>query len=175
MKNRQDMEQIINLTYPGLRLLVRDANLRRAAEKYAIGMLLHQPGETEASLLCGGLCNPHRYAILSNHFLEASEPADHADPGLCSIPAGAHFKVLDVYRKKGSTQVALLHLPKAHWRFFEDVSTNLDELLVDYLRKRFDHALMQPPYPALMDIALRKRMDHLVGMTDLGAVYPPGE
>lgn len=170
MKTQGDIEHIVNLAYPGLRLMVRDANLRRAAEKYAQGMLLFQPEPTEGSLMMGGLADADRYAILSNNFEEF--PGE--DDGLerCLIPAGAHFKVLDVYRKLGHTQIALLHLPEAHWRFFEEVETNLDDLLVDYVREHFEALLDQPPHAAQTAPHWRKRCRHLIGMTDLGAPHP---
>ncbi|MDL2205670.1 hypothetical protein LJC33_02020 [Eubacteriales bacterium OttesenSCG-928-N13] len=161
----------MNLTYPGLRLLHRDTNLR-IADKYRPGMLLHQQEPTDATLLDGGMESSHRYAILSNHFLDPSDLNFGAEWALCTIDSGAHFKVLDIYRRLGKTQITLLHLPDAHWRVFEDVSTNVDDLLIDYTRKRFDECLEAPPLDALQDPGWHKRCVRPVGMTDMGVLLP---
>lgn len=172
MKSTAEMETIMNLTYPGLRLLSRDANLRIAEGNYAPGMLLRAHGATEASLMMGGLQGMHRFAILSNNFRKVMDDERGAEWALCAIRPGAHFKVLDVYRRLGKTQITLLHLPEAHWKFFEEISTNVDDLLVEYTRKRFDACIDAEPIEALDDPEWRKRCCHPVGMTDLGQVLP---
>ncbi len=172
MKTQTEMEAIMNLTYPGLRLLYRDTNLRAAAAKYEAGMLLRSPVDVDASLLGGGLLAPHRYAIFSNRFLDASEQPDGADRAHCILEKTAYFKVLDMHKRLGKAQITLLHLPRAHWQFFEDVSTNVDDLLVAYARKRFDACLEREPLAVLDVPEWRQRCCHLVGMTDLGVLYP---
>lgn len=170
--NQEEMEAIMNLTYPGLRLIHRDANLRGAEAKYQKGMLLCDERPVEGTLLGGGLLGTHRIALLSNRL----EPVDDQEGGakwrLGRIRGGAHYKVLDIYRRLGKTQVTLLHLPEKHWRFFEDVETNVDDLLVEYVRKHFDKCLEDEVLEVLTDAEWRKRSCHWVGMTDFGIPLP---
>ena len=172
MQSQPDMEHIMNLTYPGLKLLFRDANLRRVAHKYEVGMLLRQRDELDASLLGGGLLDTHRFAILSHEFVDVTQIDSEAKWARCVIAEESYFKVLDVYGKLGKTQITLLHLPQKYWQLFEDITTNVDELLIDYTRKRFDVCLNEAPLPELADPEWRKRCCHLIGMTDLGQITP---
>ncbi len=169
---QQEMEQIMNLTYPGLKMLYRDANLGIAASKYEAGMLLRENGYLETLIQGGGILTSCRTAILSNHFIDYTQLEGDPDPRLCIIGPDAHFKVLDVYHRLRRVQITLLHLPESHWEFFREVSTNLDELLVDYARKRFDYALTTEPIGEINTAGWRKRLCHPVGMTDFGVPHP---
>ena len=168
MLNEREMEDVMNLTYPGLQLLSRDTNFSRFLEKYRPGTLLADERPVLGSFLGGGLAGRCRYAILSNRIEPAEWPASFA-AGLA--PSG-HYKVLDVYRRLGKVQITLLHLPDGHWRFFEDVSTNVDDLLIEYTRKRFDSCLEAEPAEPLLDAHWRKTCANLIGMTDLGGMFP---
>lgn len=172
MKTQAEMEAIMNLTYPGLQLIYRDANLRIAGAKYEPGMLLREPGFTDASSKGGGILTTHRYAILSNRFRDMAQREQGTDWGLCVIERGAHFKVLDVHRARGKASITLLHLPEEHWRFFDEVSTNVDDLLVDYARDRFERSLDMEPIPEINTREWRNRCCFPIGMSDLGVPYP---
>lgn len=166
------MEGIMNMTYPGLKLLHRDTNMRKVNEKYEVGSLLKDEREVCGSFIGGGLMGADRYAILSNRIVAAAPGEPGSEWAMGVIPAGGYFKVLDVYRRMGKAQIALLHLPDAHWKQFENLSTNVDDLLVDYVRKRFDRYLEMEPAEALNGERWRKMCVHLVGMTDLGQKFP---
>ena len=162
----------MNITYPGLRLLNRDANMHRFAEKYELGQVLFDERPICGSFILGEVMHTGRYAILSNQIDGTENGAFNSEWAVGVLPAGAHFKVLDVYRRLGKVQITLLHLPDEHWQFFEDVSTNVDDLLVEYTRKRFDSCLDGAgAMPALTDERWHKLCTHLIGMTDLGMPF----
>ncbi len=166
------LEEIMNMTYPGLKLLNRDTSMRRVGEKYELGAVLRDEREVRGSFIGGGLAGMDRYAILSNRINVAQSGEPGWEWAMGSIDAGGYYKVLDVYRRLGKAQITLLHLPDEHWRHFLDLSTNVDDLLVEYTRRRFDQSLDMAPDSALGDERWRKMCIHLVGMTDLGQKFP---
>lgn len=170
--DEQRLEAIMNMTYPGLKLMHRDTSMRKVAEKYEVGALLRDEREVCGSFIGGGLMGAHRYAILSNRIRAAEPGGPGSEWAMGTVAAGGYYKVLDVYRRLGKAQIALLHLPDEHWRHFKDLSTNVDDLLVEYARKRFDGYLASEPAEALSDERWRKLCVHLVGMTDLGRKFP---
>lgn len=169
MYTKETMERVMNLTYPGLLLINRDTAMRHQQDSYAPGLIIYEPRELIGSALEGGVMGSHRFAILSNRIAMPEVDSDQAPR---AIAPGAHFKVLDIYRKLGYTQITLLHLPDEDWRLFQEVSTSVDDLLVEYSRKHFDASIEKAPAEALMEADWRRIAAHLVGMTDLGMLFP---
>jgi hypothetical protein len=175
MDEKKAIEQIINITYPGVTMLYRDANLGSIAKLYKEDMIIKERAFTDASRRGGGMITTHRYVILSNCYMDASEFEKGSNWGLCIMQSGSHFKVLDVYSKQEKTQVTLLHLPEKHWEVFTNVKTNLDEQLVLYTRKRFDELLTSPPVAELATDKWLERCSFPLGMDTKGNFYPLGE
>lgn len=73
MDTNEAAEAAINLTYPGLTLLFRDANLGNLVSEYRINMIIREKGFIDASKRGGGICTDCRFAILSKSFMDASE------------------------------------------------------------------------------------------------------
>ena len=160
----------MNATYPGLQWIQRDTYVRKLEKRYAEGMLLRDDRAVFGSFLVSGLTQPHRFAIYTNRVLEAEGDEVGSGWEMGTISAGARFKVLDICRRPGRTQITLLHLPEDGWELFADVSTNVDESLIGYSRQKFDLALTMKPLPALLDEQWRRLCSHAIGMTDFGQI-----
>ena len=126
-------EKIINATFPGLTMFVRDVNLNIVcAQTYQAGMIIRERGFTDASRRVMGMVTTHRFAILSNQMMDLSLLEHGTGWGLCVAQAGSHFKVLDVYETQGKTQILLLHLPDDdRWRVFENMTSNIEAQVID--------------------------------------------
>jgi hypothetical protein len=83
----------------------------------------------------------------------------------------SHFKVLDIYSQKDKTQITLLHLPEKHWDFFINMKINIDDQLIDHVRKRFSECLATDPIPELATDVWLKRCSFPLGMDDNGNLF----
>ena len=71
------MEEVMNRTFPGLTMYVRDVNLPdEIAGKYEPESIIREPAFVDASSRVMGMCTTHRYGILSNH-MTSLEPFEH--------------------------------------------------------------------------------------------------
>ena len=166
------MEQIMNATYPGLQMMMRDSLVRESAQRYAAGQLLRDERAVAGSFYRGGILQGRRFAIFSNRLERATAGWEGAQWAMATVKAGARYKVLDIYRRTGGMQITLLHLPEEGWAIFKGMSTNVDDLLIDYARKRFDADAEAAPAAALEGERWRKLCIHPVGMTDFGQAFP---
>ena len=166
-------EQILNDTFPGLTMFVRDVNLNIVcAQTYQAGMIIRERGFTDASRRVMGMVTTHRFAILSNHMMDLS-PLEHGTGwGLCVAQAGAHFKVLDVYETQGKTQILLLHLPDDdRWRVFENMTSNIETQVIESSRKRFRLKAFVEPVPELTTQEWLSRCSDPLGMDENGNLF----
>lgn len=168
----EKIEQILNMTFPGLVMLYRDANLGSLGDLYQVGMIIREKGFTDASCRGGGLVTSHRFAILSNHAFDASEHEHGTHWGLRILQRDSYFKVLDVYKQQEKTLISLLHLPAEYWQFFRNVRTNLDEQVIASARKRFDEHLSAAPIQDLAQDDWLERCRFPLGMSDSGNLFP---
>lgn len=171
----EEIEEIMNFTYPGITLLIRDMNLGDLGTKYEVGMIIRELGFTDASLRRGGMITTHRIAILSNHYADMQAYEHDTKWGLCVIDSGSHFKVLDKYSVGDKTQIVLLHLPEKGWEVFERAETDVDREVVHIVREGFKHCLTQAPIPELSTENWLSRCRFPLGMTENGDYFPLGE
>lgn len=150
-KNKVSYEKLINETFPGLTMYVRDANLpAECVSKYNTGMIIKERDFTDASHRVMGMITTHRYSILSNHMADLSAFEHETNWGLCTAKSGSHFKVLDIYEFRGKTQILLLHLPDdERWKMFENMSFSIEEQLIHTSKQRFENKVFSNPIPEL--------------------------
>lgn len=165
-------EEIVNITYPGITMLYRDVNLGSLETWYSKDIILREKGFTDASKHGGGMITTHRFAILSNHYSDVTKMEHGTHWGLCVMQSDSHFKVLDVYKNQGKTQITLLHLPKEGWELFKTSFNNVDEQLIEYTRKRFDICLELQPIPELTTDVWIDRCSFPLGVSDEGEYFP---
>lgn len=166
-------EQVINRTYPGLTMFVRDVNLApELAAKYTEGLIIREKGFTDASCRVMGMVTTHRYAILSNHMADLCEYEHDTNWGLCVAHRDSHFKVLGQETYKGKTVILLLHLPDDEaWKLFKNIVVNTDKNLVAMCIERFKSKCDEPPIPELATEAWMERCACPLGMDDNGDLF----
>jgi hypothetical protein len=156
---------------PGLTLLSRDVDLGELEARYTRGLVIREKGYTDASRKWGGMVTSHRFAILSRNFIDADKLGHETNWGLCILPRDSRFRVLDIYCRKGKTQITLLHLQDQS-ELPQDIMETIDKKGVAYARKRFDECLAVPPVPELATEEWLKRCQFPLGMTDEGKFFP---
>ena len=167
------IENVVNRTYPGMAMYVRDANLPDGIfDKYKIGMILRQKGFCDASSRVMGMVTTHRYAILSNHMADLSEFEHGTNWGLHVANIDARFKVLAMHEFNGKKLILLLHLPDDEsWKIFREMEFNLNDQLVETCIERFENKCEAAPIPELAKNDWLERCSFPIGMDEDGNFF----
>lgn len=167
------IQSVMNDTFPGLTMYVRDVDLpKELEERYVPGEFLRELGFTDASARVMGMVTTHRFAILSNHMGDLSAFEHGTNWGLHVANKGSRFKVLDICRYQGKTQILLLHLPDDHrWKLFEKATFSLEEDLIKSCRQRFENKCCLPPVPELATPEWKARCADPIGMDAAGVRF----
>ena len=152
--DKDNYEKLLNDTFPGLTMFVRDVNLNIVcAQTYQAGMIIRERGFADASRRVMGMITTHRFAILSNHMMDLSLLEHGTGWGLCVAQAGAHFKVLD------------------RWRVFENMTSNIETQVIESSRKRFRLKAFVEPVPELTTQEWLSRCADPLGMDENGNLF----
>lgn len=169
------LQEALNLTYPGLAVLVRDADLTyEQAAKYEVGMIIREKAHVDASRRVMGMVTSHRYAILSNHMMEptAKELEFGANWGLRVAKPDSHFKVLGKHTYQGKTCIFLLHLPDDEsWKLFINTVIDSDADLIRKCIARFEAKCLKAPVPELAAPEWLGRCRFPIGMDNSGNFF----
>ena len=168
--NSENIETVVNQTYPGLTMYVRDTNLsNEISKKYKPGLILLEKAFCDASNRVMGMVTTHRYGILSNHMADLSQFDHGPNWGLHVSKSGSRFKVLENYECKGKTLILLLHLPDDEtWKLFEKIKINIDDDITASSIERFEEKCLKDPIPELATIDWLQRCQFPVGMDEGG-------
>ena len=171
--NKEAYEKVLNDTFPGLQIFVRDVNLPSVcAEKYKPGMIIKERGFTDATPRVMGMVTTHRYAILSNHMHNISMFEHGTRWALHIGQRDSHYKILDIYEYKGKTQITLLHLPDdERWKMFENTVFDIEEKIIGMTRQRFENKCCAEPIPELSTPEWLDRCAFPLGMDENGNLF----
>jgi hypothetical protein len=165
-------ENAYNRIFPGLQMFVRDTFLEEKTEnKYEIGKILREPTFCDVSCRVGGMITTHRYAILSNHFIDFSAFEHGTNWGLFVCRRDSHFKILDIFKLNGKTQISLLHLDD-DWELFKNVNSNVEEDIIKMSRERFQNKNTMPPIPELATKTWLERLVYPIGIDKYNEFFP---
>ena len=147
----EKITEVLNETYPGLSMYVRDVNLPQTlVQKYTPGQIICERGFTDASCRVMGMATTFRYAILSNHMVSLGEYEHGTNWGLFVAQRSSHFKVIGKTEYHGKTALFLLHLPNDDsWKMFQDITLDKDNEILSSCITRFRDKCEQPPIPEL--------------------------
>ena len=138
-------------------------------DKYTEGMIITERGFVDSSAKMGGFTGNLRYLIISTQ--NKAMPELFEDRGHCMLQSGSCFKVLDKSTSEGKTQITLLHIPRETIEFFESVSVNLEQEIVEVAHKKFQECLNMVPVPELLDDEWISRTAPPLGMDDDGNLF----
>ena len=146
--DKQAFENTTYRIFPALHMLVRDANLTEAAaSKYKIGTTVREPAFCDATCKIGGMVTTHRYAIISNHYLNTTPLVEKGKMwGLCICQKDSRYKVIDIHRYKNKTQILLLHDDEVG-QLFKNIKYFSKEILIRKCRELFEKKCVSPPIP----------------------------
>jgi hypothetical protein len=172
MKNER-LKSIYHETFSGLKLFYRDTNLSEdLISKYKIGQIIQEKGFTDMSSIGGGLSGNLRYLIASSHPKDLSKfNPDSAKIGHFLLDSIAYFKVLDIQKIEGKTQIFLLNIPDNSISLFKNSSSNLEEEIIEKARKKFIDKRNIALIPELQTENWKERTKSPLGMSDTGELF----
>ncbi len=180
---KQLYEKFANWTLPGLQFFYRDTNAPVAVDTtYHVGDTLRAGFFVDATTKLQKPAHNIRFLIASAHaamFCEVEELCEENPDvkkwNLCTFHFNSYFKVMDVYKKDGVTQVFLLHIPESAAFFlgndeaamnFMNEATGQETSLVEVARRSLDEKLKMEVHPRSLDLTFCKRMEQPVGLDD---------
>ncbi len=167
------IEEAYNETFGGLTLFYRDCELHPDfISKYSINQILLERGFTDVSYFAEGLSTNLRYAIASNKARDMTQINPSVKKyGFCVISAPSHYKVLDIYKIGGQTQLLLLHFDEKFKAVFSGTNSNIEENVIKKGRESFDQKTKMNPNAALNEPEWRNRTQFPIGMSDKGKFF----
>jgi len=172
-ENKQNIEEAPYRIAQNLVMLVRDVNLtEETAAKYKIDTIVREPAFCDATYKIGGMVTTHRYAIISNHFLDTSALVEKGKMwGLCICQRDSLYKVLDIYTKKDKTQIMLLHHDEVG-NLFKHIENFSVEILINECRDQFEKKIELPPIPEVTSPEWLERCAQPLGINDDNELFP---
>lgn len=166
------MEEVVNRTFPGLTMYVRDVNLsNEIAKKYVPGLIIREKAYVDASYRVMGMITTHRFAILSNHMANFEDFEHGTNWGLYVANRDSRFKVMAIHEYNGKTLILLLHLPDDGWKMFQNVRFNIDDEIISSSIERFENKCNMDVIPELATDVWLERCSFPVGMDDEGIFF----
>ncbi len=171
--NHKEIAEIYNQTFGGLTLFYRDTNLSEdLISKYEVGQILLERGFTDMSFKGGGISTNCRYLIASAFGKNVSSiMPETIEFGHTMLASGAYFKVLDIYKLNGKSQIFLLNIPKNAIDFFSKATSNIENDIVIKARESFDAKINSEPIAELEKEVWKDRIDFPIGMDEKGAFF----
>ena len=172
MENKE-IEEIYNLTFGGLTLFYRDANLtENLISKYEVGQILLEKGFTDMSYKGGGITTNCRFLIASAFGKDVSSiMPETMEFGRRMLKSSSCFKVLDIYRIDNKTQIFLLNIPESTIDFFQNVTSNIEKDITEKARESFDNKINLEPISELQKKDWKDLTDFPIGMSDKGIFF----
>jgi hypothetical protein len=177
------VEKALDWILSGMRVYYRDSEAPIDARKvYKVGSVIRAGFFVDVSTRLQKLQTKLRFLVYSAHAAPWEEVNDLvvdnpniAHWGFCTLHANSYYIVLDVYKKGGVTQVALLHIPPAVAKNVSESAHNILNIvkqmptekgtLVEVARMLLDRNLHAQHAYDLNDKYLLDCMRHPIGLT----------
>ena len=173
------LERLMNWTFPGAGLYYRDVELdENTIAKYEAGQIIRSNVFVYVSCFAGKPIKSCRFIIASSKAANIGALNPEVERwGMHIINVNSYFKVLDVYRKNGQTQVFLLHIPAKGIEVFKYSVFNfgegdIEKQFIERARAGFDQRLEMPPAPELEEDGWLERTNYPVGLDADGQFLP---
>lgn len=163
MTNKQNnifferIEEILNWTLPGLTMYYRDSNLnQKIIDKYEVGKVFRSQIFVDVSNFAGKPTTNCRFIIASSKAAQLSQINPEMEKwGLHTINCNSYFKVLDIYKQEGITQVFLIHIPYKGIDFFSKTvllleKENIEKQIIRKARESLNQKL-KSEIPAILN------------------------
>ena len=176
-------EEFAHWVLPGLQFFYRDTDTPVIVDTtYHVGDVLRAGFFVDVTTKLQKPAHKTRFLIASAHTAMMCEIPELCQQNpkvkewnLCTLHFNSYFKVMDVYEKKGVTQVFLLHIPGAAAFFlghdetainFMNEATGQETTLIEMARKSLDEMMKMEVHPRSLDKDFVERMHHPIGLDE---------
>lgn len=183
------IEKFVNWTLPGLQFFYRDTNAEIDVDRsYKIGEVIKAGMFMDASVKLLKPAHKTRFILASAHAAVpcAVEEICENDPnvkkwGLATFHPNSYFKVLDIYRLDGVTQILLLHIPESAARLFAKNKILFNFIndnpvnpmnLVEMAHESLNTKMRDEVHPRSLEHQFVERMHRPVGLDEDGHHLP---
>lgn len=175
----EEIQALMNSTFSGLAIFCRDLDLEEhLVSKYQPHQIIMERGFTDVSHKIGGMTKNCRYLVASSQGRDLPMFSQNPELGHIMIQSGAFYKVLDIQKQNGKTQILLLNIPKEGVAIFGRSRINLEDQIVEKGLEIFRKTLTSDPVEALQTQEWIHRTSLPLGMDNEGVFFlatpPPG-
>jgi TPR repeat protein len=164
-------QSLLDWTYPGAALYYRDVELPEdAVAKYGAGQIIRSSIFVDVTCIAGRPATNCRFIVATNKAapLYVLNP-EYEKWAMHTVNANSYFKVMDVYKKDGITQIFLLHVPAKGVGLFKNLvlhadGIDMEQQFIEKARANFDRNLTKPSAPELDDEEWINRTGFPIGM-----------
>jgi len=170
----EEIQAILESTFNRLAFFCRDLDLdENLVAKYQPNQILMERAPIHVAYKIRGLAKNCRYLIASSKAYDPSpmllQPQEYAH---AVIPSGAFFKVLNIHKENGKTQILLLHIPEEGVPLFASSKINIEDLIIEKGKERFKKAISSKPLEELQsDYYLDETTAFPIGMSKKGKFF----
>jgi hypothetical protein len=155
----QEFGARLNQLLVGSKFLYRDTSLSpEVLALYRVGLFFRDPTPFDTSHRFSGLTANTRFLVISSSPINLSAMSENPEWGLCVFKPNELFKVVDVQRHGGFSQVTVLHIPDGFEHYFRSTDASYFEArLTPKTRSEFQEAMQTAVLPDLASAAWRER------------------
>ncbi|MFK7770708.1 MAG: hypothetical protein AB8F94_01160 [Saprospiraceae bacterium] len=168
----EEIQSIMNSTFGGLAFFCRDLDLdERLISKYQPNQILIERGFTDVSHKIGGFGKNCRYLVASSKGKDLSMFSQNPELGHIVIQSGAFFKVLDIQKGNGKTQILLLNIPQEGVSIFGNSKINIEDQIIEKGIEIFKKTIESKPLQELQSKNWIDRTSFPIGMNQEGIFF----
>ncbi|HAS45480.1 MAG TPA: hypothetical protein DCS93_33660 [Microscillaceae bacterium] len=168
----EEIQEIMNATFSGLVIFCRDLTLdENLVSKYQPNQMLVERGFTDLTYKIGGMTTNCRYLVASSQGKDLSMLSPNPEFGHIVIQSGAFFKVLDIQKENGKTQILLLNIPPEGVNIFASSKINIEDQIIEKGIEVFKQNIVSEPLPELQVKDWVERTSFPIGMTEEGVFF----
>ncbi|MEM9340968.1 MAG: hypothetical protein AAGA66_19700 [Bacteroidota bacterium] len=168
----EEIQSIMNSTFSGLAMFCRDLELdENLIAKYQVDQIIMERGFTDVTHRIGGMSKNCRYLVASSNGKDLSMLSPNPEFGHILIKSGAFFKVLDIQKENGKTQILLLNIPEEGASLFSKSKINIEDQVIEKARAMFKESTLSEPIEELQLKDWVDRTAYPLGMNEEGSFF----
>ena len=163
---------MMNSTFSGLAFFCRDLDLDESLiSKYQPNQILMERGFTDLTYKIGGFAKNCRYLVASSSGKDISMFSQNPELGHILIRSSAYFKVLDIQKGNGKTQILLLNIPAEGVPIFGNSKINIEDKIIETGIEIFKENIDAKPLHDLQSEDWIERTSFPIGMNEEGIFF----
>ncbi|GAA5042803.1 hypothetical protein GCM10011506_45680 [Marivirga lumbricoides] len=168
----EEIQSIMNSTFSGLAIFCRDLALdENLISKYEKDQIIMERGFTDVSHRIGGMAKNCRYLVASSNGKDVSMLSPNPEFGHIMLQSNSFFKILDIQKENGKTQILLLNIPEEGVPIFSKSKINIEDQVIERAKEIFKESISSAPVSELQSNNWIERTSFPLGMNQEGVFF----